>query len=193
MRHIAKVVAEWLVNTGVISVTLQEVYEYGIFSLLFSLLPLMVVILLSIPLGMVMEGCIMVVPFILLRKFTGGFHFSTPLPCMILSVTLLLSALIAIKYTMHYHSYFILSVLVAFSVLPIIVYSPIDSQSRKLTENEKKTFKKVAIVLSCAFVAAYFVLSLLSLSRFAVPIGFGIFLTALLQVPCCFSKHQFPQ
>lgn len=169
---------------------MQEVFEYGIFSFFFSTLPLLVVILLSIPLGMVFEGFLMIIPFILLRKFTGGFHFSTPLPCILTSVALLIFNLVGIYVTIYYKTYSIISTLVVLSLIPIIVYSPIDSQNRKLSEIEKKLFRKIAITLSLIVTFIYSVFLFSSCYHIAIPIGFGIILTAFLQVPCFFKKDH---
>ena len=125
MRTAAKAITQWLVNTKAIPAQMYEAFEYGIFSCLFSSLPILVVILLSIP-------------FILLRKFAGGFHFSSPLPCSVTSVALLFACLFGIKIILVFHAYGLISSLVLLSFAFIIIHSPIDSKSRRLAKNEKR-------------------------------------------------------
>ena len=59
----SKTLVKWLLKTGAISQQDADVYEYGIYSFLFSLIPFALVLVLSIPLGMVTEGFLLIVPF----------------------------------------------------------------------------------------------------------------------------------
>lgn len=188
MRIAAKAITRWLVNTKAIPPQMYDVFEYGIFSCLFSSMPVLVVVLLSIPLRMIPEGIAMIIPFILLRKFAGGFHFASPLPCSVTSVALLLICLFGIKATLIFHAYSLISVLVLLSCVFISIHSPIDSKSRRLTDIEKKIFRKIAIVLSIIMTLTDFILIICARFSTAIPIGFGIILTAFLQVLCKFVK-----
>lgn len=188
MRIAAKAITRWLVNTKAIPAQMYEAFEYGIFSCLFSSMPVLVVVLLSIPLRMIPEGIAMIIPFILLRKFAGGFHFASPLPCSVTSVALLLICLFGIKATLIFHAYSLISVLVLLSCVFISIHSPIDSKSRRLTDIEKKIFRKIAIVLSIIMTLTDFILIICARFSTAIPIGFGIILTAFLQVLCKFVK-----
>ena len=188
MRIAAKAITRWLVNTKAIPPQMYDVFEYGIFSCLFSSMPVLVVVLLSIPLRMIPEGIAMIIPFILLRKFAGGFHFASPLPCSVTSVALLLICLFGIKATLIFHAYSLISVLVLLSCVFISIHSPIDSKSRRLTDIEKKIFRKIAIVLSIIMSLTDFILIICARFSTAIPIGFGIILTAFLQVLCKFVK-----
>lgn len=190
MRIAAKAITRWLVNTKAIPAQMYEAFEYGIFSCLFSSLPILMVILLSIPLHMVPEGIAMIIPFILLRKFAGGFHFSSPLPCSVTSVALLFICLFGIKASLVFHAYSLISSLVLLSLAFIIIHSPIDSKSRRLADIEKKVFRKIAIILSLIMALTYFTLIFCTRYSTAIPIGFGIILTAFLQVPCVFLKNH---
>lgn len=189
MRTVAKTITRWLVNTKAIPSQMSDVFEYGIFSCLFSSMPVLVVILLSIPLGMISESITMIIPFLLLRKFAGGFHFSSPLPCSVTSVALLLICLFGIKTILVFHNYSLISSLVLLSLAFIIIHSPIDSKNRRLTNIEKKIFRKIAISLSIIIAMIFFTLIIFARYSTAIPIGFGIILTAFLQVPCKFAKR----
>ena len=94
-RFFSKALVKWLLKTGAISQQDADVYEYGIYSFLFSLLPFALVLILTVPLGMVTEGFLLIVPFFFLRKFTGGFQ--SALPCSVTSTLLLLASLAGIK------------------------------------------------------------------------------------------------
>ena len=91
IKRAAAVTAKWLLQAGAISASDVELYEYGIYSFLFSLCPLGLVLIISMFLHMVVEGILLIIPFTLIRKFCGGFHFQSPVICGIVS-TLVLTA-----------------------------------------------------------------------------------------------------
>lgn len=189
IRFVSRAVAEWLLKHGAISVNEKELYEYGIYSFLFTLTPLFLVLMVSIPLNMAVEGVLLITPFILLRKFAGGFHFQTPLPCIIVSTVVLLGCLLEIRVILEYGSFIIHTLLVYASIVPICILSPIDSENRQLSAKEKSAFHRIAIVLATINAALYSLLLILRTVEIAIPIGTGMILTALLQLPCLF-EHQ---
>lgn len=189
IRFISRAVAKWLLKHGAISVNEKELYEYGIYSFLFTLTPLFLVLMVSIPLNMAVEGVLLITPFILLRKFAGGFHFQTPLPCIIVSTVVLLGCLLEIRVILEYGSFIIHTLLVYASIVPICILSPIDSENRQLSAKEKSAFHRIAIVLATINAALYSLLLILRTVEIAIPLGTGMILTALLQLPCLF-EHQ---
>ena len=183
-RFFSKALVKWLLKTGAISQQDADVYEYGIYSFLFSLLPFALVLILTVPLGMVTEGFLLIVPFFFLRKFTGGFHFQSALPCLVTSTLLLLASLAGIKALLSKPPLLAVYLAVYLSLIPIFLLSPIDSINRKLSSKEQRVFHRIAIGLGCFFAALFTLLMGFELYRIAVPIGGGIVLTALLQLPC---------
>ena len=189
IRFISRAVAKWLLKHGAISVNEKELYEYGIYSFLFTLTPLFLVLMVSIPLNMAVEGVLLITPFIFLRKFAGGFHFQTPLPCIIVSTLVLLGCLLENRIILEYGSFIIHTLLVYASIVPICILSPIDSENRQLSAKEKSAFHRIAIVLATINAALYSLLLILRTVEIAIPLGTGMILTALLQLPCLF-EHQ---
>lgn len=191
ITKMSSAIAGWLLHAGAISDNDRELYEYAAYSFLFSLLPLILVILLGCVSGMLLEGVLMIVPFMLIRKFSGGFHLKSPGICL-LSSTLLLSAfLFLIRLVVDKQPMIFFTFLVAASALQIFLCSPIDNDARKLNKKECLVFQKIARNMSTMFLVVYILLLLLGLLRLSVPVGAGILLTALLQVPCFFAgKHS---
>ena len=131
----------------------------------------------------------LITTFILLRNFAGGFHFQTPLPCIIVSTLVLLGCLLEISVILEYGSFIIHTLLVYASIVPICILSPIDSENRQLSAKEKSAFHRIAIVLATINAALYSLLLILRTVEIAIPLGTGMILTALLQLPCLF-EHQ---
>ena len=191
ITKMSSAITKWLLHAGAISESDRELYEYAAYSFLFSLLPLCLVVILGCITGMVIEGLLMILPFMLIRKFSGGFHLKSPGICL-LSSTLLLSAfLFIIRFVVAKHQTILFTCFVVASTLQIFLCSPIDNDARKLNEKERLAFKMTARVMSVLFLTVYIVLLLLGQPHFSVPVGTGIILTALLQVPCFFTRKHF--
>lgn len=184
IRKAANILAKWLLKTGAISEVDRELYEYGIYSFLFTLIPLFAVIVLSFPFHITLEGILFIIPFIFLRKFTGGFHFSSAWLCALVSIVVLSAFLLGIKVLLLLSPSIPAYVAVYLSLIPIVSLSPIDSVNRRLTHKERAIFRKIAICLGTIFVALFTLFMLLGVPHIAIPIGAGVVLTALLQLPC---------
>ena len=184
-------IAKWLLHAGAISESDRELYEYAAYSFLFSLLPLCLIVILGCITGMVIEGLLMILPFMLIRKFSGGFHLKSPGICLVSSTLLLSAFLFIIRLVIDEQQMILFSCFVIASALQIFLCSPIDNDARKLNEKERLVFQKIARNMSTMFLVVYILLLLLGQLRFSVPVGAGILLTAFLQVPCFFTKNHF--
>lgn len=190
IARMSSIIVKWLLHAGAISENDRELYEYAAYSFLFSLLPLVLVMLLGCASGMLLEGVLMIVPFILVRKFSGGFHLQSPGVCFVYSLMLLSALLFLIRLVSMKQRFILLSCLAVVSTLQLFFCSPIDNEARKLNEKERAAFKKVARIMSLLFLTIYIALLSFGQSRLAVPIGAGLILTALLQVPCFFAEKS---
>ena len=79
---------------------------------------------------------------------------------------------------------------VVLAAIQIFLCSPIDNEARKLSEKETVTFRTVARVMVIVFLAVYVILTCVKQWRFSVPVGAGIIITALLQLPCLFTRKR---
>lgn len=188
IKRLADVTAKWLLQAGAISASDVELYEYGIYSFLFTLCPLGLVLIISMFLHMVVEGILLIIPFILIRKFCGGFHFQSSVLCGIVSTLVLTAFLLGIRLVLDTEGYGWWCVALLLSMAQVNIFSPIDSEGRRLTQNEKKVFKKITTALSIITIAICAVLTALHQPWAAVSVGSGLILSAALQFPCLFLK-----
>lgn len=183
-------IAEWLLHAGAISESDRELYEYAAYSFLFSLLPLCLASVLGGLAGMLPEGILMILPFMLIRKFSGGFHLKSPGLCL-LSSTLLLSAfLFATRLITLERRFSLFPLLVAAAAIQLFLCSPIENEARKLSRRERAAFGRIAKIMSAAILAVYLLLLFFFPLRFSVPVGAGIILVAMLQIPCFFAGKR---
>ena len=67
-------ISAWLIKHDAIKSEDKELYEYAIYSFFITISPLFLVILISGIMGKLFEGIVVIIPFMVLRKFSGGFH-----------------------------------------------------------------------------------------------------------------------
>ena len=190
IRKASIAISKWLLNTGAISEDDKELYEYAAYSFLFSLLPLCLVIIIGCAVNMVIEGILMVIPFMLIRKFSGGFHLNSSAVCFVSSTALLSLFIFIVKFVTISAQISLFTGGVVLAAIQIFLCSPIDNEARKLSEKETVTFRTVARVMVIVFLAIYVILTCVKQLRLSVPVGAGIIITALLQLPCLFTRKR---
>ncbi len=188
MHLISEAITNWLEQEGVVSSKEYELYAYAAYSFLFGILPIIIVFLLGLCFGMIQEGIVLILPFMLLRKFCGGYHLNSLVACIIFSTILLTVALGAVKVITFLGATSLLTVLVFLCVIILFVFSPVENNARKLSENEKRVFRKISRALACATLSIYLLSKIALSERYTVPIGVGIILVAFLMIPCIPAK-----
>lgn len=176
--------ARWLQRAGAIAEDEIPVYEHTVYCFFFTLIPLVLVSIIGLALGMFLEGLLMILPFFLLRKFSGGIHLSSSVVCFVSSTSLLTALLACVRIISDSEQYTPFSVFVLVSAIIVFVLSPIDSAQRRLSDRERKVFKRIARIFVSLISAVYALLMFLGFYGTAIPIGMGIVITALLQIPC---------
>lgn len=136
--------------------------------------------------GVLLEGILMILPFMMIRKFSGGFHLKSSRVCFVASTCILSVFLLVIKAGIAAQHVVFFSVFVSLSAIQVFLCSPIDNDSRMLKEKERLVFRRTARVMTLLFLVLYVFLLAFKMPMFYVPIGIGIILSALLQVPCFF-------
>lgn len=190
ISRVSSILVGWLLKARAIPQDDKDLYEYAAYSLLFSLSPLCLVMFIGGIMGMFLEGILMVLPFMLIRKFSGGVHLRSPLLCFISSTLLLSLSLAAVRLVSSGSRPQLFFCAVVPAALQIFLLSPFDSETRRLNEKEFALFRKIARLMSLLFLAITALLFALGRAGAAVPMGTGIIITALLQLPCLFRKKS---
>ena len=185
MEHILGLLSSWLIKNEAIEPDDKELYEYAIYSFLISITPLAIFLIASGAMGMWWEGILIILPFMVIRKFSGGYHAKHAYVCFFASTGLLGICLCIAAFA---SSSWIIHILSCVGGISLIINSPIDSENKRLTENEKIQYKYVTNLLVVVFLLVYTVLTAFRLERYSICIGVSIVLTALLQLPCVLVK-----
>lgn len=190
MHKIADAVAYWLVKTDAIDAEDSALYSYAMYSVMFVSIPLILSIVVGILMNMLLESILFIAPFILIRKFSGGFHLKSPTVCLFVSTGIIAAFLFGIKFVIMHEVYLIPLVCMFILGILLFVKSPIDTEERKLSESETVVFGEIARIMVGTFLAVVLTLVWFHKYSVAIPISFGIILSGALQVPCCFMKRK---
>ena len=190
MSKLADIFCRWLIKSGAISSNDQELYQYAIYSFSFEFTPLLLAIIVGMLLQMPLESILFIFPFLLIRKFSGGYHLQSATVCFCLSSMVLFSFLLFIKWMLVVQRLFVFSLICSLAAFGIIILSPIDSEARRLSSREKKIFRKIAIMLTVMVLSGYVLCLAFGWTHMAIPMGSGLILTALLQLPCLFKRGK---
>ena len=181
MQKCAEAVAVWLVRCQVIEEQEKELYCYAMESFVMFWSPMILALLLGTIMGRVKEGILVIIPFMMIRKFSGGYHAKNLWICLTCS-SLLLFLCILISCSLSANTVLMLATLAA--SLNLIIFSPIDHENKVLSIKERKVYQNVTGILTCSLYGVVMIMKYNGLRNEAVCISVGILLTAGLQVPC---------
>lgn len=188
MRKLSCKLINWLIQLEAVSEEERELYEYAAYSLLITTSPLMLAVLFGSFMGHLIESIVLIVPFMMLRKFSGGYHMNNAVTCFLTSCFILIGCII-LSDQLKYDLKIVIAVLL--SAISLSVCSPIDSQNRRLEQEEKMRYKKTTCILTWVFVLSVFVLAHIEQYTLAVCVSIGIVLTSVLQLPCIFKYIKY--
>lgn len=139
MKYCTCKIVEWLINHDAIKSEDKELYEYALYSLWLLATPLFLAIIIGGCLGGVKEGIIIVIPFMLIRKFSGGYHAKHLWICLIGS-TILLSLCILMSFYLECD--WKLAGITIIAGIGMGYFSPIDHENKRLNDKEKNYIKR---------------------------------------------------
>ena len=137
-------IANWLIGQKAISSDERELYAYAVHCLFSLIYPIAFAFVLGIIFGMVMEAIVMIIPFMIIRKFSGGYHADSFGKCLIISSIVIAGALLIGKNI--YNGVTLNALYIVASIL-LIIFSPIDSINKRLDDDDKMFCKKITIVI----------------------------------------------
>lgn len=138
-------ITNYLICKKVIKDDDREIYQYGFEQVFSSLLNIATMLLLGIILGKIYQSLVLILSFMALRSYSGGYHANTPLHCYLLTVMSISAALSIMKF-ITIDRFICLGLLVLSSVV-ILLLSPIGSKNKPLDEIEKIIYRKKTIIV----------------------------------------------
>ena len=185
MKRYTETVVDWMIRQKVINEKEKELYGYALYSVGLLILPLLFAVGIGFILGSIKSGIALVVPFMILRKYSGGYHAKTFSHCAIGSILLLF---LCIEFSMKMKCDWNLLLATVIASVSLIIFSPMDHESRRLDEAEKYRYKKIVIGLVCALDLLCIILFIQRYHNLIISICVGIQMTAGVQFPIIIKK-----
>lgn len=180
-----KKITDWLIRCDAVEKQDRLLYEYAVYSILLTLYPVILAIGIGILFGSARRSILIILPFSVIRKFSGGYHAKRAGTCLMSSSLLLL---LCIVLTFYIKCGWILMGITAMAAVSLSCFSPLDNENRLLSREEHSCYKKITIMIVMSFVLADLLLFWFHLYLSVVCISIGIILSAGLQLPCILSE-----
>lgn len=185
MGWLANKITDWLIIHEAVGEEDRELYEYAVVCSLMAIAPLFPAILVGGIMGELGTATLMILPFMALRKFSGGYHTKHAWTCLICSVGLL-TLCIFIAANIAFRPQLCISMF-AGAVL-LFLFSPVDSENKRLNVEEKKRYKNAVGILALVVCVIAVTGKLCGNERLAGCMAVGLLLTLALQIPCVLQK-----
>lgn len=139
-------IASYFVERKIISKEDIDIYSYGMLVLFYYLLNIASFLLLALVFGYLLESVVFLTAFFSLRIFIGGYHSSTHLKCYVVSMLIYGIFLYFIHSIGLFNDLTIIALLI-FSGITIFLFSPGDTENKRLTKKEKAIYKKKGSII----------------------------------------------
>lgn len=177
----AKLIAKWLIEHEAIPSEDYELYVYAAHSLIMTLAPFGMALVIGMLIGRAKTAVTIILPFMVIRKFSGGYHADKAWVCVV-SSSLILSGCACVAEHLTYH-YGVIGAMLMASV-SLVIHSPIESGNRRLDAHECRVYQKITIGLVTFVVLASLICYWCGMENLAI----GVILTGGLQIPCLWIK-----
>ncbi len=163
----------------------RDLYQYAIYIVLLTISPIFLAIAYGTFFGCIIESVWIILPFMIIRKFSGGYHTEHAWTCFTFSSILLISCIYCSQHITNERSLLIVTFV---SILTLSIFSPIEHVNHPLTQKEKVLYQRyvhrILFVLSMIILFMY----LLHYVNISKCLSIGIILSAILQLPCIISQ-----
>ncbi len=174
-------IVSWLICKKTVVEADRELYEYAAYNLMFTSASLGVFLIISGIMGCLANGILILISLLVVRRYSGGFHAKTPLRCVCISLSLLT---ICLAFSVLVHNQLMIGIATFFSTIVVFIFSPVDSENRRLDAGEKRRCRLLARRNVIVLYILYILCTLAQYSKAALCIAVGIMAGAFLQIVC---------
>ena len=175
IARLSKRIASFFVRNEVIKCEDEEVYEYGLQLLLSTVFNGMIALILAIISGTVLQCICYLAVFVLLRKSAGGFHAKTHFGCCCILAVVLSLFIMFIKFVPNEVYGIVAVIAVAFSVVIILIFAPLEHENKPISDRDKIRLRKISVIYAVLFALIVLGLFIAQLKIIMVCIALGMF------------------
>ncbi len=173
INKLSEFLAQSLITNKNITKNERELYTYGFFILISHSLYFVLASLFGIIFKCFLETIIFYISFQFIRRYAGGYHAETELRCEIFSTLSIISCVLLIKISKEYNFYLILLCFALICSIIILIFAPLDTPEKPLSQKEFKYFRKISLIILISILIA------IALSYY--------FKIKYIFLPCCIS------
>ena len=145
MEHLlACMFSDYLCKHNIIENEYHSVYVYGTELILSFIITVSIILFIGFALNNIISSAVFLAVFIILRRFTGGYHASTYLRCKIVTVSTFLIVLLAAQLIKVNLWIYIIALILGNTV--IYFFAPIENPNKLLSDQEKCKFRRLSHV-----------------------------------------------
>lgn len=155
--YLSECITDFLLRKKTIRNEEKDIYVYGVELIISSIINLLICLIISLLFEDFANGLVFFISFSSLRRFTGGFHSKSFLRCNIIFAVIVVIALSINRYLSDVFGYAVFSVLLTvFTLLIIVLFSPVYNDNKKLTEQERKQFLLKSVLAYLIHILIYY-------------------------------------
>lgn len=174
-----KLIVTSLIKNGIISENDRELYEYAVNSIFMMVSPIVMSCIIGAIMGHLLTCMVFVALFIILRKFTGGYHTRHRITCIVLSTFIIVIATVIINMDIN------ICLLILFQVVSMMLicyFSPQDHYNYRLNNIEKICFKRIVYGILAAYCGMEVIFAIAGMRTLFNCIAITIISVAMLQI-----------
>lgn len=175
IARLSKRIASFFVCNEVIKSEDEEVYEYGLQLLLSTVFNGVIALTLAIISGTVLQCVCYLTVFVLLRKSAGGYHAKTHFGCCCILAVVLSLFIMFIKFVPNEAYGIVATIAVAFSVVIILMFAPLEHENKPIIDRDKNRLRKISVIYAVLFTLLVFVLFIAKLKMIMICVALGMF------------------
>lgn len=175
IARLSKRMASFFVRNEVIKSEDEEVYEYGLQLLLSTVFNGIIALILAIISGTILQCICYLAVFALLRKSAGGFHAKTHFGCCCILAVVLSLFIMFIKFVPNEAYGIVATIAVAFSVVIILIFAPLEHENKSISDRDKNRLRKISVIYAVLFTLLVFVLFIAKLKMIMICVALGMF------------------
>lgn len=161
----------------------EEIVRYGLEIMITKMIFAVSIAVVGLLMKSFFEGVVFTTAYSLIRQYGGGSHAKTKTLCYIHSMLTFVASLVIIKAVVYIPILAApISVLSVISVVYIFLVAPIDSENKRLDNDEIRVYGRKARIMATAMFIVSLILFLLKLNVFAFSVMTGIIISAFLMV-----------
>ncbi len=147
IQKLVDIIVKQQVEKGIISKEEVDIYKYGYYLLLEIIMNIIIAIFIGFIFRDIKTVIIFLLIYIPLRTYSGGWHANRLWKCTLISNFILITAEIIVNCWIQYVSRSISLLIVTCCVVIILFMSPIDTETKRLNDIEKKIYKRKTYII----------------------------------------------